>query len=168
MSRHPLLSGILIAIFLFASIVGTATTVYLPAIARTLNIGAAPDRTWTPQPTITPTFTPVPTATPAPPAAQLSPDLPTPLPGSWTFRPGDIAVNVNNGPVNMRRTPGYKNKPPNDRIALVPPGANVQIITGPAKADGLIWWYVAWNGVQGWMAETRASGARMLARQGSQ
>jgi hypothetical protein len=73
-------------------------------------------------------------------------------------------VNVNNGPVNLRRTPGYKNKPASDRIALVPAGARVQILTGPAKADGLIWWYVEWNGQQGWMAEARASGAPLLSK----
>ena len=66
MTRHPLLSGILLAISLFAAIACTATTVYLPAIAKNLNIGAAPNRSWTPQPTITPTFTPIPTATPTP------------------------------------------------------------------------------------------------------
>ena len=164
MSRHPLLSGLLLALFLFAAILCTATTVYLPAIAQTLNIGAAPNRSWTPQPTITPTFTPIPTATPAPPAATLPPDLPTPVPGSWTFQPGDIAVNVNNGPVNLRRTPGYKNKPANDRITLVPAGARVEILSGPAQADGLIWWYVDWKGQQGWMAERSTSGKPLLSK----
>ncbi len=163
MSRHPLLSGILLAIFLFTSIVCTTMTIYLPAISQTLNIGAAPNRSWTPQPTITPTFTPIPTATPTQPAAELPPELPTPAPGNWTFRPGDMAVNVNNGPVNLRRTPGYRNKPASDRITLIPAGAKVSILSGPAQADGLIWWYVAWNNQQGWMAENRASGAALLA-----
>ena len=164
MTRHPLLSGILLAISLFAAIACTATTVYLPAIAKNLNIGAAPNRSWTPQPTITPTFTPIPTATPTPPAAELPPNLPTPLPGSWTFRPGDAAVVVNNGPVNLRRSPGYKNKPTNDRIALVPAGAHVVILSGPAKIDGLIWWYVDWNDTQGWMAERSSGGKTLLAQ----
>jgi hypothetical protein len=74
-------------------------------------------------------------------------------------------VNVNNGPVNMRRTPGYKNKPASDRIALVPAGARVTILSGPALADDLVWWYVEWNGRQGWMAESRASGAPLLGKQ---
>jgi len=165
MTRHPLLSGILLAIFLFSAIICTATTVFLPTIAQTLNIGAAPNRSWTPQPTITPTFTPIPTATPTPATAELPPDLPTPLPGNWQFKPGDAVVNINNGPVNMRRTPGYKNKPPSDRIALIPANARLTILDGPAQADGLIWWFVGWNGQQGWMAEARASGAPMLAKQ---
>jgi hypothetical protein len=165
MSRHPLLTGILLALFLFSSLICTTVTVFLPTVAQTLNIGAAPNRSWTPQPTITPTFTPIPTATPAPPAAQLPPDLPTPVPGDWTFQPGDVAVNVNNGPVNMRRTPGYKNKPASDRMALVPAGAQVSILSGPALADDLVWWYVEWNGRQGWMAEARASGAPLLGKQ---
>ena len=162
MTRHPLLAGILLAFFLFSAIICTVTTVFLPTIAQNLNIGAAPNRSWTPQPTVTPTFTPV--ATPGPSTAELPPDLPTPVPGAWQFKPGDIAVNINSGPVNMRRTPGYKNKSPSDRIALIPANARLTILDGPAKADGLIWWFVAWNGQQGWMAEARASGAPMLAK----
>ncbi len=167
-NRHPLIAGILLAIFLLSAMICTTVTVYLPSVAQTLNIGAAPDRSWTPQPTITPTFTPEPTFTPTVPPAPtpaLPPDMPTPLPGDWTFRPGDVAVNVNSGPVNMRRSPGYKNKPASDRIALVPAGAQVKIISGPARADGLLWWYVDWKGTQGWMAENRASGAPLLAKQ---
>ena len=167
MSRFPLLTGILLALFLFSAILCTTVTVFLPNVAQTLNIGAAPDRSWTPQPTFTRTFTPVPTQTPTPipvPTSELPPDFPTPLPGDWTFKPGDVAVNVNTGPVNMRRSPGYKNKPASDRIALVPQGAQVTIINGPARADALIWWYVDWNGTKGWMAENRASGAPLLAK----
>jgi hypothetical protein len=167
MSRFPLLTGILLALVLVAAILCTVVTVFLPTVAQTLNIGAAPDRSWTPEPTITPTFTPEPTFTPtvqARPTVALPVDLPTPLPGNWTFQPGDVAVNVNTGPVNMRRSPGYKNKPASDRIALVPAGARVRILTGPARADGLIWWYVDWNGKQGWMAENRASGKPLLSK----
>jgi len=163
MSRHPLIFGILLAILLLTALLCTVTTAFLPKVAQTFNIGAAPNRSWTPQPTITPTFTPAPTATPTPPVAELPDDLPTPVPGQWRFSAGDVAVNVNNGPVNLRRTPGYKNKPANDRIALVPSNSQVKILYGPARADGLIWWYVSWNGKQGWMAERRASGAPLLA-----
>ena len=141
MSRHPLLSGILLGLILFLSIVGTATMFYLPEMAQTLNIGAAPGRTWTPAPTATPLPTPTPTSAPA---SALPPDLPTPEPGNWTFQPGDAARNVNNGPVNMRRTPGYRNKPANDRITQVPANQQVTILSGPQKADGLIWWFVEW------------------------
>jgi len=160
MSQHPLLSGILLGLFLFLAIVGTVTMFFLPQMAFSLNIGAAPGRTWTPAPTPTPR----PTLTPTPaPAQTLPPDLPTPVPGDWTFKPGDVARNVNNGPVNLRRSPGYRNKPANDRIALVPAKATVTILSGPAQADGLIWWFVQWKNRKGWMAERRASGAPLLA-----
>lgn len=162
---HPNITGVILALVLFAAITLTAFTVYLPEIAGALNIGAAPDRSWTPPVTATPTPTDTPTPAPATTpilTVTLPPDLPTPVPGQWSFQPGDVAVNVNNGPVNLRKTPGYRNKPASDRIALVPAGAKVRILHGPALADDLVWWYVDWNGRQGWMAERRASGAVML------
>jgi len=167
-NNHPNITGVILALILFVAITLTLFTMDLPEIAGALNIGAAPDRSWTPPVTATPT----PTITPTPAselpttptlAVALPPDLPTPAPGRWAFQPGDVAVNVNNGPVNLRKTPGYKDKPASDRIALVPAGARVRILHGPALADGLVWWYVDWNGRQGWMAERRASGAVMLA-----
>ena len=164
---HPNITGVILALILFGAILLTGFTLFLPEIARALNVGAAPDRSWTPPVTATPTPTLTPTPTPELPATPtlavtLPPDLPTPVPGQWSFQPGDVAVNVNNGPVNLRKTPGYKNKPTSDRIALVPAGAKVHILYGPALADDLVWWYVDWNGRQGWMAERRASGAPML------
>lgn len=83
--------------------------------------------------------------------------------GPQTFQVGDIAVNVNDGPVNLRKSPGYLNKPVSDRIGLVPTGDRVEIIGGPASADDLTWWQVRWQGKEGWMAERRASGGRILA-----
>ena len=166
-NNHPNITGVVLALLLFGAIALTGFTLFLPEIAGALNIGAAPDRSWTPPVTATPTPTHTPTPAPqqpeaTPPTVQLPAHLPTPVPGQWTFQPGDVAVNVNNGPVNLRKTPGYKNKPASDRIALVPAGANVRILHGPALADELVWWYVDWNGLQGWMAERRASGAPML------
>jgi hypothetical protein len=72
-------------------------------------------------------------------------------------------MNINDGPVNLRKTPGYQNKPASDRLALVPQGERLLIVGGPAEADGLVWWNVEWQGQNGWMAETRASGGRILA-----
>jgi len=65
----------------------------------------------------------------------------------------------------MRRSPGYVNKPASDRVALVPPTAILTVLDGPEKADGLTWWYVRWDAKnkEGWMAEMRASGIRILA-----
>ena len=164
--RNPLITGILLSVLLFIFLLFSVAIFFLPETAKTLNIGAAPDRSWTPPPTNapspTPTISPTPRS-PIPTIAATSP-LPTPLSGGhWTFKPGDVAFNVNNGPVNLRKSPGYKGKPAGDRIALVPANSQVIIITGPARADGLLWWYVAWNGKQGWMAENRASGAPLLA-----
>jgi len=161
---HPNITGVVLALVLFGALILTGVTFFLPEIASALNIGPAPDRSWTPAVTPTPTFTPTPSPSPVTPTPtiNLPPDLPTPPPGQWTFQPGDVAVNVNNGPVNLRKTPGYKGKPPSDRIALVPAGARVRILHGPALADDLVWWYVDWNGRRGWMAETRASGVPML------
>ncbi len=166
--RHPIITGIALALALLVALIFTAFTMFLPEIAASLNVGAAPGRSWTPPVTATPTSTPKPTMVAAPTQSNvtvaLPPDFPTPVPGQWTFQPGDVAVNVNNGPVNLRKTPGYRDKPASDRIALVPSGAKVQIIAGPALADDLVWWYVDWNGRQGWMAERRASGAPMLGK----
>lgn len=65
--------------------------------------------------------------------------------------------------VNLRRSPGYKNKDDNkDSIAEVPRGAIVTIISGPEKADGLIWWYVEWKNNKGWIAEKTGSGKAIL------
>lgn len=167
-NRHPLTTGILLSVLLFCFLLFSVVIFFLPETAKTLNIGAAPDRSWTPQPTSVPS--PTPTASPTPrlpiPTIAAASPMPTPLPGNnWTFSPGDVAANVNNGPVNLRKSPGYKSKPAGDRIALVPSKAQVTIITGPARADGLLWWYIDWNGKQGWMAESRASGAPILAKE---
>lgn len=64
--------------------------------------------------------------------------------------------------VSLRRTPGFLNKSDNDVIVEIPEGERVIIISGPSKADGLNWWYVAWNGYEGWMAERTASGKVIL------
>ncbi len=165
--RHPHITGVALATLLFLTLILTVLSLFLPQIAGALNIGAAPGRTWSPPATPTPTatLTPVPPAPSPVPTINLPPGLPTPVPGQWTFQPGDMAINVNDGPVNLRKTPGYQNKPVSDRIALVPAGARVRVLYGPALADGLIWWYVDWSGRQGWMAERRASGVAMLAKE---
>ncbi|MBV6401300.1 MAG: hypothetical protein CNIPEHKO_01599 [Anaerolineales bacterium] len=65
--------------------------------------------------------------------------------------------------VNLRRSPGYSNKSNIvDVIIKVPTGAYVQIIGGPEIADGLQWWYVSWNGYEGWMADHTGKGRVIL------
>jgi len=105
----------------------------------------------------------------AAPTAEATPTIVLPTPsGPQTFQIGDTAMNINDGAVNLRKTPGYQNKPASDRITLVPQGERLLIVGGPAEADGLVWWNVEWQGQNGWMAETRASGGRILAPATSQ
>ncbi len=157
--RHPVLIGLVLGLLVFALTLCTVGLLVLPTVATLFNIATAPERSWTPPPAPTPapmdTPTPLPTDTPLP--------YPTPTGGSFTFRQGDTAVNVANTVVNLRKTPGYLNKPASDRIGLVPAGDTVTIIGGPTEMDGLIWWLVDWQGQVGWMAETRAGGGRILA-----
>jgi hypothetical protein len=63
----------------------------------------------------------------------------------------------------LRLTPGYSDKDNTvDLLANVPAGAVVQILGGPAQADGLNWWNVSWNGTTGWMADHTGSGKTIL------
>lgn len=166
---NPLLAGLGAGLLLFSFTLCTAGIFAMPALARVLNIGGSSGQTWSPpapaEPTPTlapagetqPTSAPEPTAEATPPAA-----APTPS-GPQTFQVGDTAMNINDGAVNFRKTPGYQNKPASDRIALVPQGERLLIVDGPVEVDGLVWWNVEWQGQNGWMAETRASGGRILA-----
>ncbi len=159
-SPNPFLAGFGVGLLLFGFTLCTVGTLALPRLMRLFNISASPGQTWTPP-------------TPAPPLIVVEQPtvLPSPLPptsypaptGPQTFQVGDSAVNVNDGAVNLRKTPGYQNKPASDRIALVPANDRLKIIGGPALMDGLTWWNVEWQGQQGWIAETRASGGRILA-----
>lgn len=64
---------------------------------------------------------------------------------------------------NLRRSPGYLNKEDSeDSITEVPQGAELNIIDGPEKADGISWWYVEWKNYRGWIAEHTASGKTIL------
>jgi hypothetical protein len=65
--------------------------------------------------------------------------------------------------VNMRFTPGYESKNDNtDVVTKIPSSAIVEILDGPKSADGLKWWYVRWNGYEGWVAEKTGSGRTIL------
>ncbi len=166
---HPVLAGLTAGLLLFSFTLCTVLTFIAPAAARRLNV-AAPENSWTP---------PAPTVQPAPVAEidrlpVLTPLAPSPTPapaatsypvpaGPHQFKLGDRAVNAAEVAVNLRRSPGYLNKPASDRLALVPAGAAMTIVAGPALVDGLTWWTVKWKDQQGWMAEKRASGGPILA-----
>lgn len=65
--------------------------------------------------------------------------------------------------VNLRYTPGYLNKPGNDVITRISSGSVIEITGGPEQFDGLIWWYVLWDGHEGWVAEYSASNLLLIA-----
>lgn len=71
------------------------------------------------------------------------------------------------GYVNLRRTPGYVNKPAEDRLVELQPGQEVVVAEdGSAQGDGLIWWRVQVPGTQpltsGWLAQFGPDGAALV------
>jgi zinc-ribbon domain len=67
------------------------------------------------------------------------------------------------GEVNLRRSPGYANKNDlDDVIVKIPSGATVKLLEGPQIMDRLNWWYVEWNGYEGWIAERTKSGRTIM------
>lgn len=71
------------------------------------------------------------------------------------------------GIVNLRRTPGFKEKPANDVQYEIPAGSEVTVLGGPQTVDGLTWWQVRFtsqfsNRFDGWLAATKASGEPLL------
>ncbi len=113
--------------------------------------GNAGPRRWQP---ITPTPTQPPTPT-------VAPQTPTPQPPG--IHVGGQAQVVSAVGVRLRKTPGYRNKPPEDVLTVVPSRSVVTVIGGPEEVDGLRWWRVRWRGYEGWMAEATAQGLQLLA-----
>jgi len=65
--------------------------------------------------------------------------------------------------VYLRKSPGYKNKNANiDVVVKIPTGEIVEITGESKSADGLTWWYVIWNGYEGWIADHTGSGKTIL------
>ena len=138
-------------------LLGVATVLVLLVLAayvatQVMGTSEAGPTRWQPvTPTPTPAISPTPTVTPTP--------TPTPE-GIYVGGKARVVSGVN---VNMRRTPGYRNKPADDIIVSVPPNSVVDVIGGPKKKDGLTWWQVRWQGKEGWMAEYSSRGTRLLA-----
>lgn len=65
--------------------------------------------------------------------------------------------------VNLRKTPGYSNKPAGDIINTLDPGTAVKLESGPQVVDGLVWWGTTQHG-QGWIAENGPSGGVLLTK----
>lgn len=85
--------------------------------------------------------------------------------GELAFAPGNPARNATSSRVNVRREPGYLGKPTDDILSQLQPGDRVTLLEWPRSADGLLWWRVAVEGqpgVEGWVAESTASGVKIL------
>ncbi len=104
---------------------------------------------WTP-PTLIPTTTP-------PPPGVVESD-----PTSGRFGAGQTVFNMTGSRVNLRQTPGHVGKPSGDVLAQLQPGDAVVILGESASADNLAWWRVAYQGIEGWVAEATASGVEIL------
>jgi murein DD-endopeptidase MepM/ murein hydrolase activator NlpD len=70
---------------------------------------------------------------------------------------------VSENAVNVRSSPGYRNKPPEDVVAKAEPGTTLSIVQGFREADGLFWWRVHGTNTDGWVAEAAPNGVRLLA-----
>ncbi len=128
----------------------------------------------TPTPTLLPTATPTvtstpsasPTHTPAPratatraPTFTQAPTRVTSCPGAppLTLQPGDWAVVSLDPPLSNK----VRNKPGSgsELIGQIQPGENVQVLEGPACADGYAWWHVrSLAGLEGWTVEGDTAG----------
>jgi hypothetical protein len=99
-----------------------------------------------------------------PPDQQEALAAPPAAAGGAGFTTGDAVRNASVGPVNLRQSPGFQNKPAGDVLAVVPAGQAGEISGGPQEADGLVWWRVRFAGAEGWMAERSSQGVTLLDR----
>ena len=84
-----------------------------------------------------------------------------------SFGPGDLAETLTM--VRLRKSPGYMDKPDSDIVADIWQGTRVEILDGPMAADGLDWWRVRTEGLngavlRGWMAERSPDGDLLLGK----
>ncbi len=63
--------------------------------------------------------------------------------------------------VNMRKTPGYVDKPADDKITTIPEGTAISIGQS-TKKDDLNWYSTVWGDYSGWCAEADPSGNKLL------
>ncbi len=96
------------------------------------------------------------------PTATATPPLPSTQGAERSLAVGSRAQIVTAAAVNLRRSPGYLNKPAGDVLGVITRGATVEIIGGPQQADNLTWWQVRAGEREGWMAQTRANGDALL------
>ncbi|MEZ4767036.1 MAG: hypothetical protein R2844_01245 [Caldilineales bacterium] len=101
------------------------------------------------------------------PAPQVGTSAPADRPADQAFANGDRVAVAYAGSVNLRRTPGFQNKPENDTLRTVSEGALGTVTGGPVDVDGLRWWQVRFGVDEGWMAERSSQGRVLLALQSS-
>lgn len=65
--------------------------------------------------------------------------------------------------LRLRRSPGYKGKHESDTKEVLAPGTVITVVGNPQSLDGLTWWPVRTSLDGGWVAETDAEGAPLLA-----
>lgn len=78
------------------------------------------------------------------------------------FAAGSLARNITGTRVNVRRTPGHLGKGADDVLVQITPGEQVEIQGETTSADGLTWYRVLYQGLDGWVAEATASGVQIL------
>ena len=111
---------------------------------------------------LTPTETPaaVPTETAPAPVSEITPTASATPAGvtpcgralSPILQPGDTAAVTYTPPVanRFRKDPGFSGTV----IGMLEPGSVFRVMDGPVCADGLYWYRVNYNGINGWTAES--------------
>jgi murein DD-endopeptidase MepM/ murein hydrolase activator NlpD len=88
---------------------------------------------------------------------------PTPPP-TGKFQIGDSVQTTTT--VNLRRTPGFNNKPANDILLGLPAATLATVASGPRAVDGLTWWQIRGTAsgaaFDGWAADTSQNGQELL------
>jgi hypothetical protein len=85
------------------------------------------------------------------------------FPASEPVEAGTARISGEIDRVNLRRSPGYQSKDDSlDVIVEIPTGETVRLLDGPQLVEGLNWWYVEWNGHEGWIAEKTGKGKLIL------
>jgi hypothetical protein len=79
----------------------------------------------------------------------------------------DIAIGkrvsiANVSAVRMRSSPGYVGKADADTLRFMARGEQAVVKDGPQKRDGLCWWFVEYQGLQGWAADHSSGGTVLL------
>ncbi len=64
---------------------------------------------------------------------------------------------------HLRYTPGYERGDESGIVGSLPGGTRVHVLEGPYRVEGLVWWHVQGDGMDGWLPEVTDGGYRLLA-----